>query len=227
MYWYWPYHRWHDHARGVGCKVISEEVGLVIPIETLRSQCEIVPIDQDSDNIDSDNPNGTHPDDDLLRGYLAAAVDYAEGFTGLSIKLRTYELALDCFPWNQGAIQIPIAPMNEIISFLGLGAGSDGEMDEGDNYIIDDYRNPPQLLPVGPWPSVIRSTNAIKVRFTAGYSEEDSTATEMPPSVKQALLLLVAHFYENRSDTVEKALSTIPNGVNSLLGFKRIRLGMA
>jgi hypothetical protein len=111
-------------------------------------------------------------------------------------------------------------------------------MDLGDNYLIDDYQNPPQLLPVTAWPSVIRTPNLIKIRYRVGYrrllidGESDNPTSEsdagpLPKSIVQALLLLTGHFYENRNDSVEKALTSIPLGVAALLGTKRIETSFA
>jgi uncharacterized phiE125 gp8 family phage protein len=189
---------------------------------------------------DTDVESGeSHPDDPLLLNYLEAAVEFAEDFTGLAIAQRTYEMALDAFPchlpWHAAGITLFWPPLVGIDSFLALEGGSDGELDEGDDYTVDNYRMPAVLRPVSAWPMMTPATNGIKIRYRAGYLNgvnDDSDflaegAQAMPASIKQALLLLVFHFWQNRSDTVEKALSTIPNGVRDLLNFKRVRLGMA
>lgn len=223
----------HHYELPAGLRVISVVPGPIMAIETLRAQCELVPIDADTDAASG----VTHPDDALLLGYLDAAIDYAEDFTGLSILQRVYEMALDCFPRHyhpsySNGIAILRPPLVGIDSFI-YAEGSDGELDEGDHYVVDLYRTPPMVLPVLTWPVMIHSTNAIKIRYRAGYFNgvsDDSDFTEAPPlpsGIKQALLLMVYHFWKNRSDTVEQALATIPTGARDLLGFKRVRLGMA
>ena len=226
--------RGHDYRRPAlrpGLKLISTVDGPMIPIETLRAQCEIIAIDIDSDLVES------HPDDALLLGYLEAAVEHAESFTGLAIALRTYEMALDGFPcgsaFYSAPIEVPRAPLISIDSFLATAAGSDGELDEGDDYILDDYRVPARILPVTNWPAMTPSSNALKIRFKAGYStptysdSDYAGAQTLPVAIKQAILLLVGHFYNNREDTVEKAMASIPSGFDALLRPRRIRLGMA
>lgn len=227
------YWLWDDYRRPVlpGLKVVSTVDGPMIPIETLRAQCEIVATDIDTDMVES------HPDDTLILGYLDAAIEHAEDFTGLAIALRTYEIALDGFPWGSpwcsGAIEIPRAPLISVESFLAAAAGSEGELDEGDDYTVDDYRVPARILPVTSWPTMARSSNALKIRFMAGYStptysdSDYAGAPPLPATIKQAILLLLGHFYANREDTVDKALASIPSGFNALLQLKRVRLGMA
>lgn len=231
-YWGAP-HWWRARpALPPGLKVVSTVPGPVIAIETLRAQCDIVAIDADTDVASGES----HPSDPLLLAYLDAAVEYAEDFTGLSIAQRVYEMALDQLPcgspWHSAGIYLLRPPLVGVDSFI-FAEGSDGELDEGDHYLVDDYRSPALLRPIGAWPMMIRSTNAVKIRYRAGYlnginDDSDFTGAQaMPQALRQAMLLLVAHFFDNRSDTVEKALSSIPTGVTALLGFKRVRLGMA
>lgn len=227
--------RWRDWPVRAKVKVIEESTEPMIPLETCRQHLEVVAIDGDSDSE-------SHPDDDLILGYLAAAVDFAEDYTGLCLVERVLEMGLDAFPraWphqDHAAIVLRRPPVVEVVSFTGAD-GSDGELDIGDDYVLDDYANPPQLLPVGAWPSVTRAPNQIKIRYRAGYRREliagdsdnptsESDAKPLPKSIRMALLLLLGHFYENRSDSVEQQLATIPTGVAALLGSKRIETGFA
>ncbi len=224
--------RWRDWPVRLGVKVISEDPGPLIPLETCRQHLELVAIDGDSNDE-------SHPDDALILGFLAAAVDYAEEYTGLSLTERLLEMALDTFP--RGAIVLKKPPVVEIVSFSNQEAsefGSEGEMDIGDNFILDDYQNPPQLLPVGSWPTLTRSPNQIKILYRVGYRRElvdgdsdnptsESDAKPLPKAIRQAILLLMGHFYENRNDSAEKALTSIPMGVSALLGIKRIETSFA
>jgi uncharacterized phiE125 gp8 family phage protein len=233
---------WRRHVRPPQGKVklVSTVDGPMIPIETLRSQCNVVITDIDSDLIES------NPDDNDLLGYLEAAIEHAEDFTGLSIALRTWELALDNFPhswpphsWHgcathDNGIELPRSPFISVESFFAPeGGSSDGEFDLGDDYIVDDFSQPPRLLPVLAWPFMTSSTNAIRIRFRAGYRTESYFDTDydgaqtLPAAIRQALLLLVGHFFENRENSVEKALSTIPQGFQALLEPKIARIGFA
>jgi uncharacterized phiE125 gp8 family phage protein len=232
--WWHEWHRHHQH-RQKGPKLIESVDGPMIPIETLRSQCNVVITDIDSDLVES------NPDDNDLLGYLEAAIEHAEDVTGLSIALRTWEIALDNFPqsWpgcaphhHRNGIKLPRSPFISVESFFAPeGGSSDGEFDLGDDYIVDDFSQPPRLLPVTSWPSMTSSTNAIRIRFRAGYRTDSYFDTDydgaqtLPASIRQALLLLVGHFFENRENSVEKALSTIPHGFQTLLEPKIVRIG--
>ena len=210
-------HMIHRHQQlPPGIKVIDESDEPVLPLATLRQQCQIVTIDVDSDGIDS------HPDDGLLLGYLAAAVEHAEDFTGLSIALRTYEMAWDKFPPEELVLLRP--PFIGLLSFVA-GEDSDGEVDP-DSYTIDTYGTFARVIAFSGWPFVTTGTNAIRVRFMAGY-RDDSDATPLPASIKQALLLLVGHWYANRESVAEGSYAEVPQGFEALLRPKRVRLGIA
>lgn len=227
--------RWREWPVRVGVKVIEESAEPVIPLDFCRQHLEIMPIDGDSDAE-------THPDDPLILDALAAAVDFAEDYTGLSIVERVLEMGLDSFPsgTRNNGVAMKRPPVVEILSFTGAD-GSDGEMDPGDNYVLDEYSNPPTLYPVNGWPSVTRTPNLIKIRYRAGYRRDlpefdsdnppelsdEPEAPPLPRSIKRALLLLMGHFYSNREDSVEKALATIPLGAKALLDTKRIETGFA
>ena len=122
-------------------------------------------------------------------------------------------------------------PFIELLSFSAVN-DSDGEFDPAD-YVVDDYGTPEQpvvLRPATSWPQVTKAPNTVKVRYRAGYQTEedpDSDAPPLPRSLRAAILLVLGHLYENREDSVEKALASIPNGAEALMRPLRVRLGMA
>jgi uncharacterized phiE125 gp8 family phage protein len=214
-----------------GLKIISRNSDPMLSIETLRSQCEIVAIFA---GATSDDPE-THPDDALLMSYLEAAVDAAQDFTGLAIRQQVVEMAVDYVPC--GGLELLAPPLIEVLS-VTTAEGTDGETDPT-QYVIDTYVNPPLLvlstalaaslapqIPVDPL-----AINSVKVRYSAGYSSEavpDSDAQPLPHAIRQALLLLVGHWYKEREAvSVGSIVNEMPFGVEALLRPKRISLGMA
>lgn len=165
-------------------------------------------------------------DDAKIEAWIAAAREHCEAFLGLSLTVRTLEIALDEFPDDAEAIVLPMGPVIDIVS-VSWGDGSDDEMD-ADEYTLDDYSVPHCLKPVGTaWPVVTAATNAIKVRYLAGYGDASDGADALPKVIRAAILLVVGHLYEQRSESTEKAMQALPLGVTSLLRPHRVRLGMA
>jgi len=199
------------------CKVIptSDDDDDILTLEECRAQCSVVPYDDDSDGATS------HPDDTLLLAYRDAAIESAEAFTGLSIKLKTYEGALDEFPDDGEAIEIANPPLVEIESVL---YGSDSETAAFTDFAVDDYSQPARIKPLAgaAWPTFDYALAGVRIRFQAGY-----TAATLPKALKQALLLTIGDWYEHREDSTAKAMTVLPNGAESLLRPLRVRLGMA
>ncbi len=89
-------------------------------------------------------------------------------------------------------------------------------MDAGE-YLVDATSEPARMcLNFGEsWPSTtLRPYKGVNVRFICGYG---ATSTYVPQEIKQAMYLLIAHLYERREQTTDRALQIIPMGVDALL----------
>jgi len=72
------------------------------------------------------------------------------------------------------------------------------------------------------WPTtVLRPANGVCVTFQPGYGD---AATDVPKSVRQAMLLLIGHLYENREAVLTTGMNPIvvPMAVESLLYQDRV-----
>lgn len=56
--------------------------------------------------------------------------------------------------------------------------------------------------------------NAVEATYVAGYGD----AEDVPQSLKSAMLLVLAHIYENREAITALDLKTVPMAADSLLG---------
>lgn len=170
-------------------------------------------------------------DDPYIQGLISAARYYAETFQNRTLAPTTFEYILDCFPrrqlgYSNGSdyiggskpIRLPRMPL------IALESVRYTTMD-GVTYDLDltkyVVKADGDILPSWGkyWPIDILTTgDAIKVRFTAGYTKED-----VPPTTKQGILLLVGHWYENRETVYmgAKVPASIPFGADSLLWMDR------
>jgi uncharacterized phiE125 gp8 family phage protein len=92
-----------------------------------------------------------------------------------------------------------------------------------DDFILDGTPNPARLVwrGTGTAPVSPLAANGIEIDFVAGYGDAPS---DVPQPIRQALLLLVAHWYENREPVEIGATATvIPGSVSSLLSLYRRR----
>jgi uncharacterized phiE125 gp8 family phage protein len=93
------------------------------------------------------------------------------------------------------------------------------------SFILDGTANPARLVwrDNSPVPASGLAANGIEIDFVAGYGDAPS---DVPQPIRQALLLLIAHWYENREPVEIGATATpIPGTVSDLLSpYRRRRI---
>lgn len=68
------------------------------------------------------------------------------------------------------------------------------------------------------WPVTASRSDALKLVFTTGYG----AASEVPKPIKQAILLLVGHWFKEREAATVVALRELPFGVQALLNTYKV-----
>jgi uncharacterized phiE125 gp8 family phage protein len=161
-------------------------------------------------------------EDDLLTRLITAAREDCEDFQRRAYITRTYELWLDAWP-DGDRIEIPMPILQAVNSVTYYDTnGDDYDLTEDDDFIVDTENEPGQVvLAYGKaWPSItLRPVNGICIEFDAGYG---AAAADVPAAVKQAMLLLIGHLYENREAVTEKSTGVLPMAVESLLWKNRV-----
>lgn len=144
-------------------------------------------------------------DDDLIRDLIAAAREFCEETLGRALVLQTWKLSLDYF--HSWEIRLPRPPLSSVteIKYVDSGSGVLTVLSPT-LYDVDAASRPGRITPTwaGYWPAVRRHPNAVQITYTAGVA--DVTAT--PRCVKQAMLLLIGHWYVNREEVVTGTISS-------------------
>lgn len=160
-------------------------------------------------------------DDAMVTIYNQAARQDIEHITRRAICTQTWDLYLDDWP-DGDAIEIPLPPLQSITSVKYYDDDNTEATFASTNYIVDVASDPGRIVLYGDasWPStVLRPANGIIIRFLAGYG----AAADVPTALKQAILLLGAHFYENRESVVVGKIATLlPQAVNALIWPYRV-----
>jgi uncharacterized phiE125 gp8 family phage protein len=164
-------------------------------------------------------------DDGLLAGYIIAARVHLETETRRAFLTQTWDQSLD-YDWPcekvRGSVQRRIVmarpPLVSVTSIsyvdttgttqtLAANQYKVAKADTGDWFIEPAYGVT--------WPSVRREMAAATVRFVAGYG---SNPGDVPEPLRQAMLLLIGHWYENREAIiVGNIVSELPLAVASLV----------
>lgn len=135
--------------------------------------------------------------DELLRSYLEAAVDWARETTRRAISKRDYLITRDRFP--SGLWDLPLGKIQEITSVKYIDANGLVQTWGGSPlpYEVDlatDFS--PRLRPKQnqSWPSTGDFMSAAQVNCTAGWDQSD-----IPFTVRSAILLKCAELSEARA----------------------------
>ncbi len=159
--------------------------------------------------------------DDMLAGFLRAALAAIEARTGKVLIARTFEWTLN--RWSSRDQQgFPVAPVIAVTRlFIVTRAGEAQEVEPGFFWLERDAQRP-RIRAVGAQlPLIPQGGNAL-VEFEAGFGP---IWADLPPDLKQAVLLLAAHFYEYRNET-SLSEGCMPFGVSSLIErFRDFRMG--
>lgn len=174
-------------------RLITAPASYPVTLEEAKLQCRVDSSDEDT----------------LLNGLIAAATDYVELYTGRAIVSQTWELVLDDF---SDAMLIPKGPVSSITSVKYFDTADVEQTISGTNYALDAVSDPAWLVKASDytWPDVADGVNNVIIRFAAGYSS-------VPAAMKQAILLLIGQWFDQRADVSDKAMIAMPNAVEALL----------
>jgi len=164
----------------------------------------------------------TADEDALLSSLIATARMTVEQSTGRSLVTRELQAVMDHWPNGQRVV-LPSPPLQQVLSVSIRDHTGDQSIWGSDNYVVETSGPAPYiaLMPGALWPSAQHNAGAIRIRYRAGYGD---SATDVPPPLAHAVLLLVAHWYENRVPVViNAAASRIPGTVDALIAGHRLR----
>ena len=155
-------------------------------------------------------------EDALMTTLVTAARLHVEGTTARALIAQTWRLVLDCWPANR-VVKLPVAPL---LSLSAVTAYDDAATPHelGLEQFEIDAATPRLLLPVDvEGMPALRERQGLEIDYVAGFGAD---AGDVPADLKQAILVLVAHWFEHR-DTV--VLSGPGNGEPA--GFERLVAG--
>ena len=109
---------------------------------------------------------------------------------------ETWEWAIDGEP-PTNVIYLPKEPLVSITSVTSYDTAGAGTVFASSNYTVDTKGNRFFLDEAGVWPSDLRNYRSLVISYVAGYG---TAITDLPPLMRQAILLFVGHLWEFRED---------------------------
>lgn len=171
--------------------------------------------------VDVITKTGDATEDSLLSILITAAREWCENYTGRALATQTLEAYADSFG-AKDEIKMPMAPLQSVTSVKYKDyAGTETTLTADTDYIADTTQEPGRIvLPYCvSWPSFTAyPVNPVKIRFVAGYY----ASKLIPKGIKQAMLLLIGHWYINR-EAVGDVKGPLEFAVKSLLSQHRVR----
>lgn len=165
---------------------------------------------------------GVGDDDATVSALVTAArqhLDGADGILGRAICTQTWRLTLDALP--RAGVRLPLLPVASVASIEYVDGDGATHPLAADQYTLTGSRIVPAYGVT--WPTPRAQADAVTVEFVAGYGG----AADVPGPIKQAILLLVGHWYDNRSAiNVGNIVQEIPLAVNALIApYRNITFG--
>jgi uncharacterized phiE125 gp8 family phage protein len=171
-------------------------------------------------------------DDAWLVDAVSAATRYVEDRTNRSYRQQSRRLTMRTFDdrryvhaeggnYFRRRVYFPRGPL---VSSTGVSVtyvnaqGTTTTLPTSD-YIVSDKDVPGHIVEAynATWPDTYNVDNDVTVNYTAG-------TTSVPPTVKLAVNMLVAHWYRTREAATDRAFATIPYGIDALLGGEQVEL---
>lgn len=154
-----------------------------------------------------------HDDDDaVIAALIAAARGHLEALTRRALLLQTWRVVLDRWPAD-GRVRLRIGPLRAVLAARVFDAAGEAHAIDTEVFVVDAAAD---LIASPCWalPAPGRDIAGIALDVELGFG---ALASDVPEPLRQALRLLVAHWYENRGiAAIGGSVAMLPANVTAL-----------
>lgn len=172
-----------------------------------------------------------YADDAYVAALIKAVRRVCESYCEMQIMAATYEAYLPNFPnsWDSNygdldnEIQIIKHPVNAISKIEYYDTANELQLLSTAQYDAFVEGKPATIKRETSysWPSTYTRQKAIIITFTAGYTNPD----DVPEDLKQGMMMLLGHLYENRQDVVSGiSIAEVPQASKYLWNPYKLKL---
>lgn len=163
-------------------------------------------------------------DDTLITSLIAAATDYLDGphgALGRCMVTQVWDVASHGGLYTGRArMPLPVIPANSIVAVTYYDRDNASQTATAADYQIYSTDGKSWVEPKKDknWPQTYARPDGLTVQVSCGYG----AASAVPDNIKQAMLLMIGHWYENREAVnVGNIVTEFPMAVESLLSISR------
>jgi uncharacterized phiE125 gp8 family phage protein len=155
-------------------------------------------------------------EDASIDAIINSARWFVETFTRRALINRTIETRFDAFA---NSMFLPQPPLVSVSSVQYIDGNGDAQTLSTDVYDVDTYSEPGRIwLKYGQsYPTPRAESHAVRVTHVSGYG---SARSSIPGQLRQAMLMMIGHFYENREAVgalIGGNIVEMPIGASALL----------
>jgi uncharacterized phiE125 gp8 family phage protein len=167
--------------------------GLPAPVRTVAPTSEPVSIEEAKAQLRLDD----FVEDDLVEALIAAARSHLDGYSGILGRALITQTWRQTFPAFDEPLRLPLRPVASVSSVTYYDANNASQTLSSAVYglFADALGSYVALKPGQTFPTTYDRRDAVSVTFVCGESEA-------PAAIKQAMLLLIGHWYANREAVV-------------------------
>ena len=157
-------------------------------------------------------------DDDLIAALVAAARQHVEAATRRALITQTWRVSLDAWPVD-GRIAVQPAPLQSLAAARVYDESNLAHDVDTQAFVLDRAG---AALVFAPWALMVpgRSAAGVELDVVCGYGE---AAGDVPEPLRQAIRLLLAHWYENRAlAAIGHETTVLPHTVAALIAPYRM-----
>jgi uncharacterized phiE125 gp8 family phage protein len=156
--------------------------------------------------------------DDLVSGLIKAARLMVESVSRRILIEQRWRVVMD--RWPQGRkVMLPLSPLLAVDRVRVLDAAGIATEVAAGSIEMDAASDPPCLV-VSDAPAPGKARNGIEIALRAGYGPSPDA---VPATLRLAIKILVAHWFENRGDVVGEQILP-PEAMSLVTPFQRARL---
>lgn len=159
-------------------------------------------------------PQSDPSHDDHVALLIQAAREQWEHDTDSAVIEQTWMVNAECFCDDE--LYLPKRPIQSITSVKYYDSTNTQQTLSTSVYQLDAANRAVRLKYLQIWPTTLDRFDAVEIKYVCGYDD----ATAVPAVAKQAILLLIGHYFENR-DMIGNAMSEVVAYENLVKRFMR------